>query len=203
MIRLYDYPTCAYAQKVKVVLEEKQLEYESVTVNLRDQEQKSAEFLKLNPYGRVPVLIDEETVIYDSTIINEYLEDEYPHPRLLPEDSAARARARLLEDYGDTSFLPSADYVLSQLALPVENQDSERLKIYQTEVQRGLSRLEAYLQGQEYLAGEFSLADICFAPRVLILPHLRIEVDARLRQVIAWIERLMERPSIKPLLPPS
>ena len=56
------------------------------------------EFLRLNPYGKVPVLVDEDEVVYDSTIINEYLEDEYPLPRLLPEDSQGRARARLASE---------------------------------------------------------------------------------------------------------
>jgi len=99
MLKLYDYPDCPFCQKVRVVLAEKDLEYEKIFVDLRRQEQKTPEFLRLNPYGKVPVLVDEDEVIYDSTIINEYLEDEYPLPHLLPEDSQARARGRLLEDY--------------------------------------------------------------------------------------------------------
>ena len=87
-MKLYDYPDCPFAQKVRVVLVEKELEYETVFVDLRTGEHRqNAEFLKLNPYGKVPVLIDDEVVVYDSTIINEYLEDEYPHPSLMPEDS--------------------------------------------------------------------------------------------------------------------
>ena len=142
MIRLYDYPDCPFCQKVRVVLAEKDLEYETKAVDLRAGEQRTPEFLKLNPYGKVPVLVDDETVVYDSTIINEYLEDEYPHPELLPEDSASRAKARLLEDYCDTSFIPSADFVILQLSKPEGERDEERLKRYQLEVERGLARLE-------------------------------------------------------------
>lgn len=199
MIRLYDYPDCPFCQKVKVVLAEKDLEYETVFVDLRKGEQKVPEFLKLNPYGKVPVLIDEETVVYDSTIINEYLEDEYPNPALLPEDSAGRARARLLEDYCDSSFIPSADFVISQLNRAEAERDQERLKRYQLELHRGLARLETFLDSNEFLVGPFSLADVAFVPRVLVLPQLGVEVDPRLRQVIAWIERLRERPSVKRL----
>jgi maleylacetoacetate isomerase len=199
MIRLYDYPDCPFCQKVRVVLAEKDLEYEAKAVDLRAGEQRTPEFLKLNPYGKVPVLVDDETVVYDSTIINEYLEDEYPHPELLPEDSASRAKARLLEDYCDTSFIPSADFVILQLSKPEGERDEERLKRYQLEVERGLARLEASLAGKEYLVGSFSLADVAFAPRVLVLPQLGVDVDPRLRQVIAWIERLRERPSVKTL----
>src|SRR5204862_2433671 len=106
MLKLYDYPDCPFCQKVRVMLAEKDLEYEKIFVDLRKQEQKSPDFLRLNPYGKVPVLVHEDEVIYDSTIINEYLEDEYPLPRMMPEDSQGRARVRLLEDYCDNSFIP-------------------------------------------------------------------------------------------------
>ncbi len=160
-MKLYDYPDCPFAQKVRVVLAEKELEYETVFVDLRTGEHRqNAEFLKLNPYGKVPVLIDDEVVVYDSTIINEYLEDEYPHPNLMPADSAARARVRTLEDYCDNSFLPSAGFVQAELSKPTEEQDAERLARYRNELQRGLKRLEAFLGGKEYLVGDFSLADV-------------------------------------------
>jgi len=198
-MRLYDSPDCAFCQKVKVVLWEKDLEFETVLVDLKAGEQKTPEFLKLNPYGKVPVLVDDETVVYDSTIINEYLEDEYPEPRLLPADSSLRARARLLEDYCDNSFIPSADFVLMQMAKPEAERDQERLGRYRMEVQRGLNRLEAFLDGKDFLVGDFSLADIAFVPRVLILPKLGVEVDPRLRHVNGWIGRLRERPSVRNL----
>ena len=118
MIRLYDYPDCPFCQKVRVVLAEKDLEFERVHVDLHKQEQRSPEFLKLNPYGRVPVLIDEDIVIYDSTIIDEYLDEEYPNPPLMPEDSAGRARVRLLEDFADNSFTPQAGMIMAELHKP-------------------------------------------------------------------------------------
>jgi maleylacetoacetate isomerase len=199
MIKLYDYLDCPFCIKVKVVLGEKDLEYETVLVDLAKGEQRTPEFLKLNPYGKVPVLIDDDVVVYDSTIINEYLNEEYPEPPLLPDDSAGRARARLLEDYCDNSFLPSAGLVLAELAKPEAERDQERLKRYQAEVQRGLARLETFLTSTEYLAGDFSLADVAFVPRVLMLPKLGVELDPRLRHVQAWIQRLRERPSVAKL----
>ena len=118
MIRLYDHPDCPFSQKVRIVLAEKDLEFERVNVDLHKGEQKSPEFLKLNPYGKVPVLIDDDVVVYDSTIINEYLDEEYPNPPLMPEDSAGRARVRLLEDFCDNSFMPPAGFVLGEQAFP-------------------------------------------------------------------------------------
>ena len=104
MLKLYDFPQCPFGQKTRIVLAEKQLDWQMVLVDLRKNEQHTAKFAAMNPFHKVPVLVDEEegdgrTVIYDSTVINEYLEDEYPEPPLLPQgDSAGRARIRQLED---------------------------------------------------------------------------------------------------------
>ncbi|MGD0950366.1 MAG: glutathione S-transferase family protein [Candidatus Binatia bacterium] len=197
MIRLYDYPDCPFCQKVRVVLAEKDLEYERVHVDLHKGEQKSPEFLKLNPYGKVPVLVDEDTVVYDSTIINEYLDEEYPNPMMMPEDSAGRARVRLLEDFADNSFTPPAGMILAELHKPEGEQSTERVRKYQGEVTRVIGRLEAVLAGKEFLVGDFSLADVAFVPRVLALEQLGIELDPRLENVAAWIARLRERPSVR------
>ncbi len=198
-MRLYDYPDCPFAQKVRIVLAEKELEFETVFVDLRQGEQRTAEFLKLNPYGRVPVLIDEDVVVYDSTLINEYIEDEYPHPALMPEDSAGRARVRILEDFCDNSFLPSAGFVQAELAKAEAEQDVDRLQRYRKGLTDGLVRLEGFLTGREFLAGEFSLADIAFVPAVLNLSRLGVEVDPRLRNVSGWIGRLRQRASVQSL----
>jgi len=196
MIRLYDYPDCPFCQKVRVVLAEKDLEYERVHVDLHKGEQKSPEFLKLNPYGKVPVLVDEDIVVYDSTIINEYLDEEYPNPKMMPQDSAGRARVRLLEDFADNSFTPPTGMILAELHKPGAEQDAERVRRYQGEIIRVLGRLEAMLAGKEFLVGDFSLADVAFVPRVLTLEQLGIELDPRLENVAAWIARLRERPSV-------
>jgi glutathione S-transferase len=199
MIKLYDYPDCPFSQKVRVVLAEKDLEYERALVDLRKGEQKSPEFLKLNPYGKVPVLIDEDVVIYDSTIINEYLDEEYPNPPLMPEDSAGRARVRLLEDFADNSFTPPAGLVLAEMNKPEGERDGERLRRYQSEILRVLGRLEMFLEGRDFLVADFTLADIAFVPRVLLLPQLGIETDPRWRNVPGWVARLRERASVQVL----
>lgn len=199
MIRLYDHPDCPFSQKVRIVLAEKDLEFERVNVDLHKGEQKSPEFLKLNPYGKVPVLIDDDVVVYDSTIINEYLDEEYPNPPLMPEDSAGRARVRLLEDFCDNSFMPPAGFVLGELHKSEAERDTERVRRYQAELGRVLGRLEGALDGKPFLVGEFSLADVAFAPRMLILSQLGVDVDSRLHSVAAWIGRLRDRPSVRAL----
>ncbi len=199
MIQLYDYPQSPHCQKVRIVLAEKDLSYEKIFVDLYKGEQKKPDFLRLNPYGKVPVLVDEDEEVYDSTIINEYLEDEYPHPPLMPNRSGERARARMLEDFADNSFTAPTSFLLIELQKPKEEGNAERIQRYRAEALRVLELLERRLEGKEYLAGSFSLADIAFAPRLLILPNLGIAVPDRLKNVLAWIERLMQLPSVKQL----
>ena len=100
---LFDHPDCPFGLKVRIMLAETELEYDNIKVDLQAGDNHKADFLELNPFGKVPVLVDDEAVVYDSTVINEYLNDEY-FAELLPEDSAQRATARILEDYADVAF---------------------------------------------------------------------------------------------------
>ena len=200
MLKLYDYPDCPFCQKVRVVLAEKDLEFEKVLVDLRKQEQKAPEFLRLNPYGKVPVLVDEDEVIYDSTIINEYLEEEYPLPRLMPEDSQGRAKVRLLEDYCDNSFIPPTTMLLAQLRKPEAERDTQRVEQAREELRRCLYHLRDHLDGSEYLVGpEFTLADASFAPRMMVIGRLGFEFEPALAPVQAWLDRIRSRPSVRGL----
>lgn len=200
MLKLYDYPDCPFCQKVRVVLAEKDLEYEKVFVDLRRQEQKTPEFLRMNPYGKVPVLVDEDAVIYDSTVINEYLEDEYPLPRLMPEDSQSRAQVRMLEDYCDNSFIPPTTLLLAQLRKPEAERDAQRVEQAREELRRCLYYLRDKLEGREFLVGnEFSIADASFAPRMIVLGRLGFEFEPALAPVQAWLDRIRSRPSVRGL----
>jgi glutathione S-transferase len=199
MMKLYDFPQSPYCQKVRLVLAEKDLSYEKIFVDLMKNEQKAAEFLRLNPYGKVPVLVDEDEVIYDSTVINEYLEDEYPHPPLMPEESGARARVRMLEDFADNSFTAQGGLLMAELRKPAEQVDQERVQRYRADLGRVLEFVERHFDGKEYMSGTFSLADLAFVPRLLQLPKLGVEIPSRLINVLAWSERVKRRPSVKQL----
>src|SRR5713226_5820347 len=163
-MKLYDYPQCPFGQKVRIVLAEKELSYELVNVDLRRGEQKRPEFLKLNPFGKVPVLVDDEVIVYDSTIINEYLEDEYPHPPLMPTDSAARARVRTFEDYADNAFIPVTGLIMQELRKPEAERDADKLASARQQVARMLAVIDGSLAGRSWLVGDFpgnfSLADV-------------------------------------------
>ena len=79
-ITLYDYAPSPNCQRVEIALHEKGLSYELEPIDLKKREQKKPEFLKLNPYGKVPVIIDGQKVLFESCIINEYLDETYPPP---------------------------------------------------------------------------------------------------------------------------
>jgi glutathione S-transferase len=200
MLKLYNYPDCPFCQKVRVVLAEKDLEYEKVLVDLRKQDQKTPEFLQLNPYGKVPVLVDEDTVVYDSTIINEYLDEEYPIPALMPEDSQGRAQVRTLEDYCDNSFIPPTTVLLAQALKPEGERDEPRVEQAREELRRCLYYLREKLDGRQYLVeSQFTLADASFAPRMIVLGRLGFEFEPALAPVQQWVERIRARPSVASL----
>jgi hypothetical protein len=96
---------------VRIALSEKQIAWEPIHVNLRADEHKTPQFLALNPYGKVPVVIDEGSVIYESTVVNEYLEDRFPESALMPRTPLGRAEVWLWEDYGDNAFLAPAEAI--------------------------------------------------------------------------------------------
>jgi glutathione S-transferase len=195
MIKLYTYPASSNSRKVRVVLLEKGLEFERVTIDLSKREQKSPEYLKIHPYGTVPALDDEGFVVYDSTVINEYLEDEYPYPPLMPKDSEGRARARLMEDLRDSHFNPASGQLNRELRKPEAERDPKIIELARAKITECFDRIEKELEGRDYLAGPFSLADIAFIPNIDTLDRIQIQVDPKYKNIHAWIDRLKARPS--------
>lgn len=196
MIKLYTFPPSTNSRKVRIALIEKGLEFERVNVDLTKREQKNPEYLKIHPFGQVPALDDEGFVLYDSTVINEYLEDEYPYPALMPSDSEGRARARLLEDFRDTHFNPYCVHIIYETRKPEGERDNQRIENAKSQITAAFDRLENELQGKEYLAGTFSLADIAFMANFDFLDRFGIVVDSgKHKNSVAWIARLKSRPS--------
>lgn len=196
MMKLYHYPSSSNSRKVRIVLIEKELEFERVHIDLSKKEQKSPEYLKIHPFGQVPALDDEGFIVYDSTIINEYLEDEYPYPHLLPADSEGRARARLMEDFRDNHFHPPFIEIIHEVRYKPEGERDEKLIAHaKAEIANCFDRIEKELEGKEYLAGSFSLADIAFMPNIDMLERFKIPVDPKYKNMLAWMERLKARPS--------
>ena len=104
MMLLYEHPLSSYAQKVKIALREKGLDFKVETPAALGSGKADGAFAEASPRNEVPALVDGDVRIFDSTIILEYLEDKFPSPPLLPRDPAERARARMIEELCDTSY---------------------------------------------------------------------------------------------------
>jgi len=183
-----------------VVLYEKNLSYETIPVDLVKKEQKRPEFLKMNPYGKVPVLVDGDTILYESCIINEYLEEKYPAPPLLPKDPALRAKIRILIDYGVNRTYPSYEKLRNEMLKPEEERNSEVISQSSQELKGLLQRLEDEIGNQPYLAGEFSLLDAAVIPRFLRIEAWGPLADPSLPRLVEWLKRMKSRSSIQKII---
>jgi glutathione S-transferase len=200
MIKLYDFKSSPNCQRVKVVLVEKNLTYNIIAVDLRKQEQKTPEFLKLNPYGKVPVLVDDGTVLYESCIINEYLNEKYPNPPLLPVDIGKRARARILIDYGLGHLDGAYQKLRVELMKQEKEQNREVIDSAKNNLRTLLQPLEKELDDQPFLVGDFSLADAALIPRFVRLEGFAVLPDPTLPGLGKYLERMRARPSVKVIL---
>lgn len=151
---------------------------------------KSKELLERNPYGKVPVLEDDGAVIYESAIIDEYLDEKYPAVPLMPKHLAERARVRIWVDYCNTRLqraggLVAHDYKVEQS---------------KAEIVEYLKFLDDNMGGREYIAGDYSLADITFIPFFTRLDRYQTTIGDDLPNVKAWMKRLLERPAVRETL---
>jgi len=143
--------------------------------------------LRLNPYGKVPVLVDGAGVIYESAIINEYLEEKYSNTPLLPKDPLLRARARIWIDYCNTRLQHAAGYIAHNYEV---EKSKERLRGY-------LATLDREMKDREFLAGAYSLADITYIPFFCRLQRYQTEIGDDLPHLKVWMARLLDRPAVR------
>jgi glutathione S-transferase len=141
----------------------------------------------LNPYGKVPVLVDGDAVVYESAIIDEYLEEKYPEVPLMPKDPFERSRVRIWIDYCNTRLQRAGGNIAHEYE--VEKSTAE-LKQY-------LETLNREMQGREYIAGEYSLADITYIPFFVRRERYKAVIGDTLPHLKSWMERLLSRPLVR------
>ncbi|HEY1374666.1 MAG TPA: glutathione S-transferase family protein [Candidatus Binatia bacterium] len=200
-IKLYDAVPSSNSDRVKIALNEKGLAYERVSLNLARRDQKKPEFLKLNPYGKVPVIDDGGKILFESCIINEYLDEKYPNPPLMPKDPYLRARGRILVDYGMNHLHTTYFALRDEFFFKKEGErDQKLISEKQRELRGMLGYLEEALGDREYFLGEFSLTDVDLWPRFGRLEDYGALPTPELPRLGAWIPRMKARPSIKALV---
>jgi glutathione S-transferase len=200
MIKLYDFKTSPNCQRVKVVLAEKNLSCDIVPIDLKKGEQKTPEYLKFNPYGKVPVLTDDGTVLYESCIINEYLNEKYPNPPLMPAEPGKRAKARILIDYGMAHLDGPYQKLRMETMKDPKEQNSATVDGAKNDLRKLLQRFEDELGEQAYLCGDFSLVDAALIPRFIRLEGFGVLPDPSLPRFGRYLQRMKERPSVKAIL---
>ncbi len=205
MLKIYGALLSPFVRKVRAVLAEKQVQYELVPANPFE---KSENFLKLSPLGRIPALEDEEhRHLADSSVIVEYLEERFPTPALFPKDPYDRARVRWFDEYADGGMAPSLtakvffQRVISAKLLK-SPPDEKIVASGLADLPRFLGYLEREIGAGEYLvAGTFTLADISVASQLINLGHAGVEVDRATYPALSrWFARIAARPTIAPLI---
>lgn len=199
-ITLYDAVPSSNSDRTKIVLHEKGLAYERITLNLAKKDQKRPEFLKLNPYGKVPVINDGGKVLFESCIINEYLDEQYPNPSLMPKDPYLRGRGRVLVDYG-LNYIHEPYWALRGERLKKETERNNAVVDETHQRLRGLLQyLEEALGDKPYFLGDMSLTDIDLLPRFLRMESYGAIPTPSLPRLNAWLQKMKERPSVKAIL---
>lgn len=198
MITLYDHPLSPYAQKVKIALREKGLDFEAPMPGGLGAGGAAGAFVEASPRAEVPALVDGDARVFDSTIILEYLEDAYPDPPMLPAGAAERARVRMLEEVMDTHF-EAINWGLSEIRWfgRAKGEQADTLLAAARQQTDGFyAWLEKQLEGSEWFNGAtFGWGDLSVAP------YLNGSVGhghppAEDSKLAAWLARANARPSV-------
>ncbi len=199
-MKLYSGPVSLFTAKVRIALAEKGLAYERIEVGWNLESRylpHHPDVAALNPKGEVPVLVDGDLVVYDSTVILEYLEDRYPNPPLYPREPAPRARCRELEAAADEIVFPRVWDLTEESLYPAgaAGRDEGRLRGAQEAMAHQHAELDKQLASRDYLCGNFGVADIGTFIMLNAGAMLGAPVSEQCTNLRTWLARLDQRPS--------
>ena len=198
-LKIYSGPLSMFGAKVEIAAREKSLEFDLVMVPFdfeRGYAPKHPEVLRINPKHQVPVLVDGDVEIFDSTQIFEYLEDRWPEPPLWPRSIAARAEARRLELCSDEVFFPHVIRLMGLRGDP-DPVDAPEWKRARAEIETHYVWMNQLLQDREYMADQFSYADIAFYMAQFFAARHTVPMTAEHSNLVAWRERMIGRPAVR------
>ena len=195
MFTLYTYPMSGNGRKVHMCLEELGAQYEIVRIDLLKGEQKNADYLKLNPNGKVPTLKDENFVLWESNAILLYLAEKFPAPQLLPTDKYDRAHVFQWLLFEQTTFRPPLSALVRQTRfIPLERQDKNLIEQTWNEVRTNMGILQDALAGRDYIGKTFSVGDMAVLPYVYLATDLGLDITPW-SLVAVYYKQLSARPT--------
>ena len=174
-----------FSQRCRFVLYEKGMDFQIIDVDLFN---KPEDLAVMNPYNQVPVLVERDLILYESNIINEYIDDRFPHPQLMPADPVMRARARL--------FLFRFEQEMFSHVISIEKGTPKQADKGRQTIRDALTQIAPVFAKQKYMLGEeFSMLDVAIAPLLWRLDHYGIQLGKQAAPLMKYAERLFSRPA--------
>jgi RNA polymerase-associated protein len=193
MMTLYSGTTCPFSQRCRIVLYEKGMDFQIHDVDLFN---KPEDLAVMNPYNRTPVLVERDLVLYESNIINEYIDDRFPHPQLMPADPVMRARARL--------FLFRFENELFSNIEALEKGNQKQAEKARQVVRDSLTQIAPVFTKQKFMLGdEYSMLDVAIAPLLWRLDYYGVQIPKQAAPLLKYAERLFSRPAYIEALTPA
>jgi len=192
MMILYSGTACPFSQRCRIVLYEKGMDFEIRDI---DPMEKADEIAAMNPYSQVPILVERELTLYESNIINEYIDERFPHPQLMPADPVMRARARL--------FLHNFERDLFSHLNDIVNGTPKAAEKARIIVRDNLTQIAPIFNKQKYMLGDdYSMLDVAIAPLLWRLDYYGIQLPKQATPLLKYAERLFTRPAFIEALTP-
>ena len=192
MMVLYSGTTCPFSHRCRFVLFEKGMDFEIRDVDLYN---KPEDISVMNPYGQVPILVERDLILYESNIINEYIDERFPHPQLMPADPIMRARARQL-------LITMEREVFAHIE-PLEKNAKTADKARQIIRDRLTEMAPVFVKQKHMLGEDFSMLDVAIAPLLWRLDHYAIELPKSAAPLMKYAERIFSRQGFIDALTPS
>jgi len=188
VMALYSQDRDIHCHRVRFVLAEKGINVEIIDVS--NNESAAADLLELNPYNETPTLVDRDLLLHDAGVINDYLDERYPHPPLMPVDPVSRARLRLVHHRILRDWFP--------LVEEIENAHGENVDQAKQQLKESIvAANDLFKQADFLISDELSLVDCTLAPLFWRLPVYGIDLGKAGTSVQAYVQRLFSRPSFK------
>ena len=197
MMVLYSGTTCPFSQRCRFVLFEKGMDFEIRDVDLFN---KPEDINVMNPYGQVPILVERDLVLYESNIINEYIDERFPHPQLMPADPVMRARTRLFLFNFEKELFANVNILESRGIKPTDKQ----LEKARAQIRDRLTMLAPiFLKNKFMLGDDFSMLDVAIAPLLWRLDRYGIKLGKPAAPLMKYAERIFSRAAFIEALTPS